>query len=310
MWAEQWAGAFKTWPAGACLILGLAYAVLAWFHEQEVWGHAAAWLGVMAAGLAAWAYSGEHGSSALKVALVAVAYVLAERGLAASTAHGWSSLAKRAWSLYRRPLLVAGWAVSGMAIALALGRNIWLLGGGPGRERWAIGALLTITALYAGSAWLFRRRLFLWLAGGLAIVPWTLLTAWGWFLWAPPGSLRDYALPWTVLACIELLIGLALTFVTGRTQPNQDYGFPLRVWANLLLPPALLWGVADSTVSSLTAFVRSSARRMIMPKMEPGTGRPVRDESRLPANRHSRISRNPLIFSITSSRESYESKLK
>lgn len=252
LWAERWAGAFKTWPAGACLILGLTYAVLAWFHEQEVWGHAAAWLGVMAAGLAAWAYSGEHGSSALKVALVAVAYVLAERGLAAGTAYGWLSLAKRAWSLYRRPLLVAGWAVSGVAIALALGRNIWLLGGGLGRERWAIGALLTITALYAGSAWLFRRRLFLWLAGGLVIVPWTLLTAWGWFLWAPPGSLRDYALPWTVLACIELLIGLALTFVTGRTQPNQDYGFPLRVWANLLLPLALVWSVADSTVSSLT----------------------------------------------------------
>lgn len=252
LWAERWTGAFKTWPAGACLILGLAYALLAWFHEQEVWGHVAAWLGVTAAGLAAWAYSGEHGSSALKVALVAVAYVLAERGLAAGALRGRSSLVKRAWPLYRRPLLVAGWAVSGMAIVLALGRNIWLLGGGLGRERWAIAALLTIAALYAASAWLFRRRLFLWLAGGLVIVPWTLLTAWGWFLWTPPESLRDYALPWTVLACIELLIGLALTFVTGRTQPKQDYGFPLRVWSNLLLPPALLWGVADSTISALT----------------------------------------------------------
>ncbi len=251
-WAEPWIGAAKTWPAGACLILSLAYALLAWFHEQELWGHVAAWLGVMAAGLAAWAYSGEHGSSALKVALVAVAYVLAERGLAAGAARGWSSLIKRAWLLYRRPLLVAGWAVSGVAIVLALGRNIWLLGGGPGRERWAIGALLAITALYAASAWLFRRRLFLWLAGGLVIVPWTLLTAWGWFLWAPPESLRHYALPWSVLACLELLIGLALTFATGRTQPKQDYGFPLRVWANLLLPLALLWGVADSAISSWT----------------------------------------------------------
>ncbi len=234
--AAPWTGPAKMWPAGACLILSLAYALLAWFHEQELWGHVAAWLGVMAAGLAAWAYSGEHGSSALKVALVAVAYVLAERGLAAGAARGWPSLVKRAWLLYRRPLLIAGWAVSGMAIILALGRNIWLLGGGLGRERWAIAALLTITALYGASAWLFHRRLFLWLAGGLAIVPWTLLTAWGWFLWTPPESLRHYALPWAILACLQLLIGLALTFAMGRTRPKQDYGFPLRVWANLLLP--------------------------------------------------------------------------
>jgi hypothetical protein len=249
--AEAWTGAAKTWPAGACLILGVAYALLAWFHEQEVWGHVATWLGVMAAGLAAWAYSGEHGSSALKVALLAVAYVLAERGLAAGAARR-SSPIKRAWLLYRRPLLIAGWAVSGGAIALALGRNMWLLGGGLGRERWAIGALLTITALYAASAWLFRRRLFLWLAGGLVFVPWTLLTSWGWFVWTPPESLRAHALPWTILACLELFIGLALTFATGRTQSKQDYGFPLRVWANLLLPLALLWGVADSAISALT----------------------------------------------------------
>ena len=213
---------------------------------------------MLAGGLVASAYSQGRGSSAFKVALLAVAYVLAERALTSRAVRQRWSAAERAWTLYRRPLLVAGWAVSAGAIGLALVRNLLLLGGDRVQTTWAIAGLLTVTALYAASAWMFRRRLFVWLAGALVFAPWTLLTLWGWFLWAAPPELPRYALSWAVLACLQLALGILLTLRSSTLQPPTsnlqppDYGFPLRVIANLLLPLALFWGVADVGTSSLT----------------------------------------------------------
>ena len=264
-----WSDSARLWAAAGQLILAITYGLVAWFHGQERWAHVAAWLGVLAGGLIASAYSQGRGSSAFKAALLAVVYILAERALASETSKRRWPPAERAWPLYRRALLIAGWAVSGAAIALALIRNLVLLGGGRSREIWSIVALLTITALYALSAWMFRRRVLVWLAGILIVAPWTLLTLWGWFLWDAPPPLPRYALSWAILACLELILGL---FLTGRTRSPQaaevapmtpdagqgrlahkmDYGLPLRVVANVLLPFALFWAVADPATSGIT----------------------------------------------------------
>lgn len=251
--AGPWPDSARLWAAAAAAVLAVAYALLAWFEGHEHWAHVAVWLSVLAGGLVALAYSQGRGSSAFKVALLAVVYVLGERGLAALAKRGRPAWAGRAWPLFRRPLLIAGWAVSAGAIGLALVRNLWLLGGGRSREAWAIAGLLTITALYAASAWLFRRRLFLWLAGGLFFVPWTLLTAWGWFVRPYPAALSHYAPAWALLALLELAAGLALTpSLRTRQMAKGEYGLPPRVWANVFMPLSLLWGVADTATSVLT----------------------------------------------------------
>jgi len=247
VWDVPWTDAARLWAAGGQLILGVTYGLAAWFFDQERWGHVAAWLGVLAGGFIATVYSRGRGSSAAKAALLAAVYVLAERGLHLSAPSFLPRFRVRAWSLYRRSLLVAGWAVSGGAILLALVRNLVLLGGGRVREIWAIVALLMVTALYALSARLFRRSLFLWLAAVLVIAPWTLLTHLNWFLWPEPPPLPRYAIAWALLAWAQLLLGLLLDARAGLA-----YGRPLRVVAHFLLPFALLWGVADAGTSSLT----------------------------------------------------------
>jgi hypothetical protein len=131
-WGVPWSDPARLWTAGGQLVLGVTYGLATWFLEEESWGHVAAWLGVVAGGLVATAYSQGRGSSAAKAALLAVVYVMAERTLYALRER--HLLPRKAWPLYRRPLLVAGWAVSGGAVVLALARNLWLLGGGPVRE--------------------------------------------------------------------------------------------------------------------------------------------------------------------------------
>ena len=254
-----WADTARLWAAGGQFILAMAYGLFAWFHNQARWAHVAAWLGVLAGGLAATVYSQGRGSAAFKAALLAAAYVLAERALASEWLQQRWPPARQAWRLYRRALLLAGWAVSAGAIALAVFRNLMWLGGGRVQTVWAIAGLLTVTALYALAARLFRRRVFVWLAAVLVIMPWTLFTIWGWFLWDAP-SLPQYALSWAALACLELFLGLGLLPAPLRTRAGSpdsspqstDYGSPLRVIANVLLPFALLWGVADPATSTVT----------------------------------------------------------
>ncbi len=239
-----WSDPDRLWAAGGQLLLGVVYGLVAWGYRRERWGHVAAWLGVSAGGIVATVYSQGHGSSAAKAALLAVAYVLAERTLRALRDR-WP-LAPLAWTLYRRPLLIAGWAVSGGAVALALFRNLMLLGGGRVREIWAVVGLLIVVGLYALSARLFRRPLFVWLAAALLFAPWTILTHLGWFVvpWAPRPP--EYALAWLALAGLQLGLGLWL-----EARGAARYGFPLRVVAHLLVPFSLLWCVADPFTASV-----------------------------------------------------------
>lgn len=244
-WGVPWTDVARLWAVAGQLILCASYWALAWSVGLERWGHVAAWLGVMAGGILATVYSRGRGSSAAKAALLAVLYVLVERGLhAARDRWPW---ADRAWNLCRRPLLVAGWTVSGGAILLAWGRNLVLLGGGRTRELWAIVGLLTVTALYGLSARLFRRSRFVWLAAVLVLAPWTILTHLNWFLRPYPPHLPRYALAWVVLAWVQMGLGLLLDARAG-----YRYGRPLRVVSHVVVPLALLWGMVDVNTSSLT----------------------------------------------------------
>jgi len=238
--------------------------------------------------LVASAYSQGRGSSAAKVALLAAVYVVGERALhwlslrekpqpaakaptsapeqagphPGAVAPGLLDAVRRAWRLFRRPLLVAGWSASVFAIGLALVRNLVVLGGGPVRETWAIVGLAMVTVLYALAAWLFRRRQFLRFAGILAFFPWTLLTHRGWYLWRSPdlsdAGFYDFPKAWAVLALVELLVGLLLAARTMQRGPawlrggkgtrpasRGGWGEPLQVLAHLLLPWSLFWSLLD-----------------------------------------------------------------
>ncbi|MFQ5614088.1 MAG: SCO7613 C-terminal domain-containing membrane protein, partial [Anaerolineae bacterium] len=242
--------AAKLWAAGSQLLLGAVYGLVAWDRRQERWGHASAWLGVLGAGLIAVVFSSGRGSSAAKAAGLAAAYVFAERLLHWLPAQSRlvrrrRALLRLAWSLYRRPLLVAGWSVSAGAIGLALVRNLLILGG-RSREIWAIVALLLVAGLYAVSARLFRQPNFLWLAAPLLIAPWTLLTKLGWFTAYRP-TVFGYALGWAALAWGLLALSL---WLARRT--TLAYDRPLFWTAQALLPFSLLWAVGDVDTGRIT----------------------------------------------------------
>jgi hypothetical protein len=239
----DWSDEMRLWGAAAQLGLSLAYGLYAWGTFRERWGHFAAWLIAMSGGFIAITYSSGSGSAAAKIALAAIIFVLAERGLKHLRRSPGVKRRKRAfirlsWRLYRHPLLVTGWVISAGTIGLALIRNLLILGGEI-REIWAAIALLLITALYVASARLFRQARFLWLAATLVFIPWTILTHLGWFTpYSPTWS--GYALSWTLLAWLLLAISLAL----GRHK-LAAYARPLLVMANLYIPFSLIWGLPE-----------------------------------------------------------------
>lgn len=246
-----WTDEMRLWGALAQLVLGIVYGLYAWGRYEERWGHAAAWLGTASGGFLLTIYSHGRGSSAAKAALMAISFVLAERGLRwlwqrREIVRRRRALIRLAWHLYRRPLLVAGWVVSAGVIGLALIRNLWLLGGGRVQQTWAAAGLLLITGLYALAARMFRRARFVWLAVVLIPAPWTILSNLGWYThlrFTVPG----FAISWAVLAWTLFLAGLLV-----RRLAPRAYALPLRVMAHLLLPFSLLWGVADAETSRFT----------------------------------------------------------
>ncbi|MGB0385836.1 MAG: hypothetical protein ACPGWR_13530 [Ardenticatenaceae bacterium] len=279
------------WISATQIILALTFVLYTWGTGQVVWGHVALWLAIYGAGLLVKTYSKGSGRSAALAAFLAVAYVLAERGLhrLALTpaqnwaAKGWASqipvtVVRRAWRLFRQPLLFAGWAISVGAIGAALLRNMILLGGGMTRQTWAIVALLTITGLYALSARLFRQVRFVWFASVLAIFPWTLSTKMSFDLGLWPGlesnQLAWYGPSWMMLALLGLGVGVLLANYTpslrmgrgtwgGRAQrPSAAsasslkasvWCWPPQVVAHLLVVLLALfwsaWNVATGSVS-------------------------------------------------------------
>lgn len=248
---SEWTKAEQLWGAGSQLLFGVVYGLFAWRRYREFWGHVAAWLGMLAGGFAALAYSQGHGSLAAKGALIAAAMVLAERRLnylkeQETLQERTRTFFRLAWRLYQRPLLLAGWTASVAVTLLALIRNLILLGGGRIQQTWAAAGLLIITALYALSARLFQRARFVWFAVIVVFAPWTILTNLGWFTPFQP-ELPDFGVSWTALAWALFLISL---WVAARAP--YAYARPLKTGAHLLLPFAMLWSVADTEASLFT----------------------------------------------------------
>lgn len=246
-----WTDEMRLWGAAAQLGLGVVYGLYAWGIYKERWGHVAAWLIAASGGFIAITYSTGRGSSAAKVALLAIGFVLVERGLYwlrhRPGARGrQQAFIRLTWHLYKRPLLVTGWTLSVIAIGLALIRNLWLLGGGRIQQTWAVVGLLLLTGLYALSARLFRQARFMWFAAFLVFVPWTILTNLGWFTsYRPTGP--GFAVSWVILAWALYLTGLVL----DRLVPSA-YVLPLKTVAHVLIPFSLLWGIADVDTSRFT----------------------------------------------------------
>ena len=80
-YSAGWTDELRLWGAAAQLILGTVYAGYAWGTYKERWGHVAAWLIAAGGGLIAITFSTGRGSSAAKAALLAIAFILAERSL-------------------------------------------------------------------------------------------------------------------------------------------------------------------------------------------------------------------------------------
>ncbi len=251
-----WTDEMRVWEAAAQIVLGVIYALYAWGAFRERWAHVAAWLLAAGGGFIAISYSTGTGSLAARAALVAIAFVLAERALyawrrkllalpaflAEKRARG---IARLAWHLFRRPLLVTGWIVSVGVIAVALVRNLlWL--GGRTPQIWAAVGLTLIVALYALSARLFRQARFAWFAALLVVAPWTILANLGWLVADRPAT-PAFAAHWVVLAWALLGVGLLVERVAPRA-----YALPLHVVAHSVMPFALAWGIADAGTSRFT----------------------------------------------------------
>jgi hypothetical protein len=254
-----WTDEMRVWQAASCILFGIIYAWYAWGTFKERWAHVSAWLFVAGGGLVAISYSTGTGSLAARAALGAIVLVLGERVLM-----WWSRnllpLASRlrekrarkfgclAWRLYRRALLFAGWVTSIAVIGIALIRNLILLGGGRTPQIWAVVGLTMIVALYALSARMFRLARYVWFAAFLSFIPWTIMTNLGWLVGERPRT-AAFAISWIGLAWLAYPSGL----LVRRFAPAfASYAFPLRMFAHLLTPFSLLWGIADASTGRVT----------------------------------------------------------
>jgi len=247
----EWTDAMRLWEAASQLLLGIVYVLFAWSTYEELWAYIAAWLMAAGGGFVAIIYSTGRGSLAARGAVGVIGYILAERGLdwlrrRRATRRRFRAWARLAWRLFRRPLLVTGWIASVAVIGLALIRNLILLGGGRVQQIWAVIGLLMIVGLYALSARLFRRPVFVWLASVLILAPWTILANLGWLIGSKPTT-PGFAISWVALAWSLYLIGLVLERFGARA-----YALPAKIVAHVLLPFSLLWGVANVDTSRFT----------------------------------------------------------
>lgn len=278
-----WDDATKIWGAVSQFGLGTLYGMFAWARYKVGWGHVSAWLGVASGAFIAVAYSQGRGSSATKAVILTIVFIMTERLLfyyrtnppafltrlaKQVSQHGkanfatpfqrlarWKAFFRLAWRLYHSPLLVAGWTVSVGAIALALIRNLLILGGGSTQQFWAWLGLFLLTGFYALSAWMYGKVRFAWFASILVFAPWTILTHLGWYVLNKP-ILSQYAASWIILAWVLLLISLYLRKVSKShfEKEYQSFRFyiPPLIVALILVPPALTWGMVNIKVSVFT----------------------------------------------------------
>ena len=247
----------RLWGAATLICLGMVYLLYAWGRNQKFWAHAGIWMGVFGGGLVVSVLSQGTGLSAALASLAAVLLVLLERGLYTLRQHHRLShrqrvLARLASWVYRQPLLFGGWVISVGTIFLALGRNLVILEDGRLQQIWSVVALTMITALYALSTYLFRKRIFALFASLLVFAPWTILTDLGWFTpyrLSPAG----FSASWMVLVWALYGVSRWVQRASGR-----QYAFPIKIVTHLLAGFSLFWAFTDPEASRYTfgfAFV-------------------------------------------------------
>lgn len=253
------------WSAAMLGILLLTTVWYTWHSGLERYAHISAWLGVAVAGCLSYAISRNSPITPVRSALFTAAYLLGERGLwwgvlqkrlsghISARMIELDALVPRLWHLFRRSLLIAGFALSAYTIFMALVRNLLWLGGGRQLETWSTIALLLVVILFGGCSILYRHtlstRLLAWLAAALLFVPWTLLTRLGWFIFPVP-NLPGYAIGWILLALFELLISFGLQ--RCKRAKRSAWSQAPRLLAHILAPLALLWGSAHPNTASIT----------------------------------------------------------
>ena len=244
---EPWTDTARLWGAATQILLGIIYLLYAWGVFNEIWAHLGVWLLAFGGGFIVIAFSSGQGRSAVWIAIGAIGFVLLERGL--HWLQTYSKFTRRQiammrfiWRLYQRPLLLAGWIISVAAVVLALFRNLIILEGGRPQQIWAALGILLVTGLYALSARLFRQVRFVWFAGVLSFLPWTILTNLGWFT-TYRFTEAGFAVSWIILAGLFYLISIKVE------RWDAAYALPLRVLPNLLVPASLLWAAADNRAS-------------------------------------------------------------
>ena len=253
------------WVSLTAALLGATFLLYAWETSLIGWGQLGVWAYVLGGGLLIKSFSRGSGRSALYTALLTISLVLIERSLHHVVLQPNNVLWRRAWRLYKRPLLTAAWVVSAITIGLALVRNLVWLGGGVARQSWSILALALITALYALCAYFYKKERFVWLASILVIAPWTLLANLRWYL---PGRLATewYGGQWVLLGIVLLVVAVAIGKLEIRSLRFWRLEIrSLRFWrleitnyqlsplivAHILAPIALTWGMANAGASSV-----------------------------------------------------------
>ncbi len=236
----------EQWSATVTIILiAVTLALYAWHRDKSRWAHVAIWLATAAFGIIGAAYSQGSGRSAIFAALLAIVYVMTERGLhqMAHTKYA-QPIVRRAWRFFRRPLLIAGWSVSLITIIMALGRNLLMLDGGTTREIWSAIALTLIVGLYALSAKLFRDVNLVWLASILAFAPYSIaahLIFWVTDEW--------YSIAWAAFALVLMAVGIKLAQRFGLDGRQGRWSWPPLVVAHAVMPLALFWMLLFSNIS-------------------------------------------------------------
>ncbi len=247
---DFWTDEMRAWGAATQLVLSVVYMIYAWHTSRSHWAHLATWLLAASGGFVAIIFSSGHGASAAESALLAMAYVLTERflhfrflildklALRFPQLQPTKVSSSKIEQVYSRALLTTGWTISVFSIVLALGRNLFILGGRT-PQIWAVLGLLLVTGLYAMSARLFHRVKFVWLAALLVFAPWTIATnlLWPYHYYE---ATSQFPISWVMLAWL-----LFLTHLGVRRIAPPTYARPLKIVAHGLLIITLLSSISN-----------------------------------------------------------------
>ena len=224
-WAQMSAFAFAA----------LGYALLAWKFPATIFAHAAVWSIVGAVGFALFAVDLELEWYATAAGILAIPYILGGKLIERFTTEFTESAEilerkekkEKSWQRgYQLAANIAGFGLTGIAILLGFFTVF--------TELWTGAFALTlVTVIFAGSAYLYKKPIFVFFAGGLFNIP---------FLFAFDDILAQTEQP--VIWLMAAWGGLAIAYmgISLLLRKAEKYAQMLVVWAQLIMLP-LLFGL-------------------------------------------------------------------